>query len=88
MVPLCASAWMQTVVEKGFNAFSWMQAVSSQKPQKLLRRLGCGIDLQALKQAKAAGQFTAWKGGTDPTVCQEQFSPPTSFQLEDPGQLN
>lgn len=82
------SAWMQTVVEKGSNAFSWMQAVSSQKLQKLLRSLGCSSDLQVLGWAEAADQLTAQKGGTDPTVCKQQFSPPISFQLEESDQLN
>ena len=88
MVSLCVSAWMQTVFEKGSNAFSWVQAASSRKPQKLLRSLGCSGDLQALGQAEVAGQITAQKGGTDPTVCQEPFSPPTPSQLEESDQLN
>ncbi|XP_074669745.1 riboflavin kinase-like [Strix aluco] len=67
--------------EKGSNAFSWMQAVSSQKPQKLLRSLDCSSDLQALRQAEGDGQLTAQKGETDAT-CLERVGGERSARLE------
>lgn len=85
MVSCCVSAWMQRAVEKGSSAFSYMQAVSSQKP---LKSPGCSNDLQALGQAEAAGKLTAQKGETDPTVCQEQLSPPITFLLKEAEQFN